>query len=333
MGEQSVRLSVLVPVYNVERFLPRCLESLEAQTLPEIEVLLIDDGSTDGSGEICDAYAAKDARFRVIHQENRGLSAVRNRSLEEAAGEYVMFVDADDWVEPDFCETPWRCAVEQDADVVFFRYRRTKENGEILPLAGSVPTGLIDRSTALDLIFGPSGSYVWDKLWKKSLFRGICFPDVVVYSDVGTSYRLILQAERIVSLDRALYYYRRRRGSNITLRADRAMENYYEMHTTRYLALKELGYNPPLLQARRVAVCLSYAMRRREDPADPPSLLCRQTLRELKTAPKSKDRKHRFFLFLLRHCPPLFELGCVLSGQRREKRPARKLRQRPENGS
>ena len=333
MGEQSVRLSVLVPVYNVERFLPRCLESLEAQTLPEIEVLLIDDGSTDGSGEICDAYAAKDARFRVIHQENRGLSAVRNRSLEEAAGEYVMFVDADDWVEPDFCETPWRCAVEHGADLVFFRYRRTKEDGELLPLAGKVPTGQIDRSAALDLLFGASGSYVWDKLWKRSLFRDIRFPDVSAYSDVGTTYRLILRAERIVSLDRALYYYRRRRGSIITLRADRAMESYYAMHTARYRALQEIGYNPQLLQARRAAVCLTYAMRRRKDPADPISILCRQELRAWKTPPKSKDRKHRFFLFLLRHCPPLFELGCVLSGQRREKRPARKLRQRPENGS
>ena len=136
MEENPVKLSVLVPVFNVERFLPRCLDSLAAQSLPGIEILLIDDGSTDASGRICEEYAARDARFRVIHQENRGLSAVRNRSLEEAAGEYLMFVDADDWVEPDFCETPWRCAVEQDADVVFFRYRRTKENGEILPLAG-----------------------------------------------------------------------------------------------------------------------------------------------------------------------------------------------------
>ena len=310
-------ISVIVPVYNVEKFLPRCLESLAAQTMQDIEILLIDDGSTDRSGEICADFAARDGRFRLIRQENRGVFGAWNRGLDEARGENLMFVDSDDWVEPDFCETPWRCAVEQDADLVLFRYRRANEEGEPFPVASiSVPVGQIDRDTALDLLFGAARSYVWNKLWRKSLFDGIRFPDVIAFTDVGTTYRLVLRAERIFSLDRPLYYYRKRRGSNVTLRTDKAMRDYYDVHIARYEALRERGYNPRLLEARRCAVCLTYAMRRKKDPADPASLQARQVLRELPAVPKTLRRSQRLLIFLLRHCPPLFELSCRLLKQR-----------------
>ncbi|MBR3475178.1 MAG: glycosyltransferase family 2 protein [Oscillospiraceae bacterium] len=317
MQENTVKISVLVPVCNVARFLPRCLDSLTAQTMQDIEILMIDDGSTDESGEICAAYAARDGRFRLIRQENRGLFGAWNRGLDEAGGEYLMFVDGDDWVEPDFCETPWRCASEQDADLVLFRYRRASEEGEPFPAAPvSVPVGRIDRDAALDLLFGAARSYVWNKLWRKRLFEGVRFPAVIAFEDVGTTYRLVLRAERILSLDRVLYYYRKRRGSNVTLRTDRAMRDYYAMHTARYEALRELGYNPRLLRERRAAVCLTYAMRRREDPADPASLRVRQTLRELPAVPKRLRRSQRLLIFLLRRCPPLFELSCRLLKRR-----------------
>ena len=97
------KVSVIVPSFNVKAYLPRCLDSLCCQTLAEIEIILIDDGSSDGSGEIADRYAQTDNRFQVIHQENRGLSAARNRGIEAAQAYYLMFVDSDDWVDPDFC--------------------------------------------------------------------------------------------------------------------------------------------------------------------------------------------------------------------------------------
>ena len=317
--DENIKISVLVPVYNVARFLPQCLDSLAAQSLRDIEILMIDDGSTDESAAICADYVARDGRFRLLRQENRGLFAVRNRHLEEARGEYLMFVDADDWVAPDFCEIPWRCVREQNADLVLFRYRRVKENGELLPAsAAPVPEGQIDRNTALDLLFGAAHSFVWNKLWKKSLFEGIRFANAAGYSDVGTTYRAVLRAERIFSLDRTLYYYRRRNGSIITLRTDKAMADYYAMHTERYLALRELGYNPALLQERRAAICLTYAMRRKEDPADPASVLCRRTLRELDRIPPGMKRRHRLLLILLRRCPPLFDLCCQVKGLRKK---------------
>lgn len=113
----SPLVSVIIPVYNAEDYLPACLDSLLCQTLTEIEILLIDDGSTDGSGRICDACAAKDARIRVIHQENQGVSRARNQGIEHAAGEYILLVDSDDWAEPTLCEQLYMAAEAHHADL------------------------------------------------------------------------------------------------------------------------------------------------------------------------------------------------------------------------
>ena len=106
-------ISIIVPVYQVKNYLPRCIDSLIAQTFEDIEIILVDDASSDGSGEICDAYAKKDPRIRVIHQEHGGLSVARNTGLAAARGEWLMFVDSDDYVLPDFCRRPYQYALEQ----------------------------------------------------------------------------------------------------------------------------------------------------------------------------------------------------------------------------
>ena len=111
-------ISIIVPVYKAEPYLHRCVDSLLAQTFTDFEVLLIDDGSPDRSGEICDDYARKDARVRVFHQENGGVSVARQRGLDEALGEYTIHADPDDWVEPDMLEALYRKAKEDDADMV-----------------------------------------------------------------------------------------------------------------------------------------------------------------------------------------------------------------------
>ena len=101
---QNPRISVIVPVYNVEQYLPRCVESILAQTYENLEILLVDDGAKDGSGAICDAYARQDERVKVIHKENGGLSSARNAGIDASTGEYLSFVDSDDWIEPDMYE-------------------------------------------------------------------------------------------------------------------------------------------------------------------------------------------------------------------------------------
>ena len=113
------KVSVIVPVYKVpEQYLRKCIESLQAQTLPEVEILLVDDGSPDQCGSICDDYASHDSRIRVIHKENGGLSAARNTGFEAAEGEYITFVDGDDWVEPEMCQVMYDKAHENDVDLV-----------------------------------------------------------------------------------------------------------------------------------------------------------------------------------------------------------------------
>lgn len=114
-------ISVIVPIYNVEKYVRKCLESLKNQTMKEIEVICIDDGSTDRSGLIADEYESSEFPiFRVIHTENRGLSAARNRGLDEARAEWIMFVDSDDWVDKEFCRVPYENAIENKADMVIF---------------------------------------------------------------------------------------------------------------------------------------------------------------------------------------------------------------------
>jgi glycosyltransferase involved in cell wall biosynthesis len=112
------RFSIIVPVYNVERYLPRCIESLCNQTLTDIEIILVDDGSPDNSGKICDDYAAKDVRIKVIHKKNEGVSAARNDGLLSATGEYVLFCDSDDWMEATACNLLYEAGIKNDADVV-----------------------------------------------------------------------------------------------------------------------------------------------------------------------------------------------------------------------
>ena len=123
-------VSVIVPVYKVEDVLARCLDTLCRQSLRDIEIILVDDASPDRCGEICELYAAEDARCKVIHHsENRGLSAARNTGIAQASADYLMFVDSDDWVHEDFCKLPYECAVQQQADLVLFCFQSIDKNG------------------------------------------------------------------------------------------------------------------------------------------------------------------------------------------------------------
>ena len=133
-GEENMcRVSVIVPVYQVEAYLPACLDSILAQTFRDFELILVDDGTRDGCPAIMDAYAARDARIRLLHKENGGLSSARNAGLDVARGEYIAFVDSDDTVEPTLLEDTVRAADETGAEQVLFNYRLVDENGTHAP--------------------------------------------------------------------------------------------------------------------------------------------------------------------------------------------------------
>ena len=207
-------ITMIIPVYNAEEFLEQCVLSVLAQTVREIAVILVDDGSTDGSGILCDRFAGEDPRVRVFHTENRGHYTARNIGLEEArknGSRYIGFVDADDWVDPEMFGAMLDKARETGADVTEcgFRFEYPDGSEEWLPEAGAFST-----DEALYRLFrGDSHDYFWNKLWKVSCFDGFAFPPVRAYSDMVITYRLLAKSAVAAGIGKAFYHYRQVAGS------------------------------------------------------------------------------------------------------------------------
>lgn len=206
---KDILVSIIVPVYNVEQYLCKCIDSIITQTYKKIEIILIDDGSSDSSGIICDEYALKDSRIIVIHKENGGLSSARNAGLDVAIGDYVMFVDSDDFVEPDFCEVPLKIAKEKNVDIVSFGYCRLYADGQIIETKTSNPRSL-SKAEGINQLITKSDvihNYTWNKFYNKNLFKEIRFPIGKYYEDQATTYLLFHKASSIYVIDNILYNY------------------------------------------------------------------------------------------------------------------------------
>lgn len=209
-------LSVIVPVYNVENYLARCVDSILDQTYENLEVLLVDDGAKDSSGAICDAFAAKDSRVKVIHKVNGGLSSARNAGLEAAAGEYIAFVDSDDWIEPDAYAHLMDVMEKFDVRLVCGgRYDVDGKTGE--KKVGLCPKKeeTISAEELVGRIFLWDGcdSSACDKLYHRSLLENFRFPEGKVCEDVPVTYKIVLEAEQVALSDRPFYNYYHRSGS------------------------------------------------------------------------------------------------------------------------
>ena len=214
-------ISVIIPIYNTAPWLRRCLDSVVNQTYQNLEIILVDDGSTDGSGAICDEYAARDGRVRVIHKGNGGVSSARNAGLAAAGGEWIGWVDSDDWIEPDMYVYLLAAAQDRGADIaVCSRYEHYRESCR---MRGWAQERLLDTEGALELLLKNDDmqNYLWDKLWRRSLFEGISFPEGHTYEDLAVMYRLFERAQRIVCLPEGKYHYNERPGSivgNVSLK-------------------------------------------------------------------------------------------------------------------
>ena len=207
----SSLVSVVVPVYNVAGYVADCLESLRRQTYENIEVIVVDDGSVDGSGEICSRFAATDARFRVIHQSNGGLSSARNTGLDAVRGEYISFVDSDDVVSPVFIEV--LLALRTDIAQCIFA---TEVDG--LACCSEMHGGVIamsGREACHAQLLDSTGNatVVWNKLYKASLFNGIRFPVGKQHEDEFVTHRVLWSAASFSSVSQPLYFYRQRSNS------------------------------------------------------------------------------------------------------------------------
>lgn len=211
-------ISVIVPVYNVEKYLKRCIDSILAQSCKQLEIILVDDGSTDGSPVICDAYARQDDRVKVIHKANGGLSDARNAGMEIATGDYVGFVDSDDWIEPDMYRAMYEAMVQNKAQVAVCRYAEVYADKVIDGSGGDVV--LLSRAEVLDIYICEHPQYkiynsVWSKLFQREIISDICFPKGRNSEDIVFTTKAFCRLERCVYLDTAYYNYVREREGSI----------------------------------------------------------------------------------------------------------------------
>lgn len=206
-------ISIIVPIYKVEQFVPRCVNSLLAQTFTDFELILVDDGSPDRCGEICDQYSETDSRIRVIHKENRGLSDARNVGLELAQGDYVCFVDSDDWVEPEYLEKLIKNLQEAGADICECEVYRTA--GEHYMEMGSSQLEVFHTEQALEQLIqdGQFHQYVWNKLYRREVIGNISFVKGKTNEDEFWTYQVFGRAEKVVKISDVLYNYYQREDS------------------------------------------------------------------------------------------------------------------------
>lgn len=235
--ENAPLLSIIVPVYKVESYLPRCVDSILTQTFSDFELILVDDGSPDRCGAVCDEYAARDSRVRVIHKENGGLSSARNAGLDIARGQWLGFVDSDDYIAPDCYEKMLDCARRRNVKLVCAgRWDVSERTGEKKPglcpekeetISGREFAGRIFTWNHMD-------SAAWDKLYRAELFEGVRYPMGRVNEDVPVTYRLGLKAGQAALCPERVYYYLHRQGS-ITSAAISEKTFHFSEHTREIL--------------------------------------------------------------------------------------------------
>lgn len=208
-------ISVIVPVYKVEKYLNRCVESIIVQTYSNLEIILIDDGSPDECPSMCDNWAKKDSRIKVIHKTNGGLSDARNAGIEVATGELIGFVDSDDWIAPDMYQHLYEAMQADDSDIAACGVEIVWENGNVSQMLTKSGNCVLNKEKAMKALIEESWikQPVWYKLYKTDLIRNILFPIGKYHEDVFWSYQAIGAAERVSVTDRIGYYYWQRSGS------------------------------------------------------------------------------------------------------------------------
>ena len=217
---EHISVSVIVPIYNTKEWLAECVQSILDQKFDHpYEVILVDDGATDGSAEICDEMAVKDARVQVIHQENQGLSSARNAGMDAAEGDYYAFVDSDDVLRPGYLQQLFDACEKHDAYMAICAVEDVNEDGtSSAPAAFTLPnaTGCHSGRDLLNCFYGPNGTYytvAWNKLYRADVWKLLHYPEGRLHEDDFVAHRLFWRCDRVVCLDAPLYCYRLRDGS------------------------------------------------------------------------------------------------------------------------
>lgn len=202
------QISIIIPVYNVEKYIRQCLDSVISQTFIDWECWLIDDGSTDSSKDICDEYVEKDNRFHVIHKANGGLASARQCGIEHVSGKYVATIDSDDWVEPDYLQSMYDCILEDDADVVTCGYYMNFPDNQMY--FSNEPSDISPKTVMHETLRHKLHAGLWCKMFKRSLFKDydVCWPKYGYYEDMYVFVSVLQYAKKIAYLPKATYHYR-----------------------------------------------------------------------------------------------------------------------------
>lgn len=209
---EDKKVSIIVPVFNVKNYIKRCIESIINQTYSNIEIILVDDGSTDNSGNICDEYAKKDKRVKVIHKNNGGLSSSRNVGINISSGKYLCFIDSDDYIENDMIEYLYRGMKKYDVDIVSCGFSNIYTNGNKECITIPKEDIIYSKKEALDihLLSGYIDDITCNKMFKKELYENIRYPEGYLYEDMITTYKLIDKANKVALCPESKYNYCRR---------------------------------------------------------------------------------------------------------------------------
>ena len=216
-GKQEEKISVIIPIYNVEKYLRRCLDTVINQTYKKLEIILVDDGSNDTSGNICDEYANKDERIKVIHKENGGLSDARNVGIKNSSGKYIALIDSDDFIDKKMLKILIENLKKTNADISICTFKMFyNDKIEIIQNTKNNIT-LYNKKEALQKLLSTNDTkitnHAWNKLYKKELFNEIYYPKGRNFEDIGTTYKLFDKSNLIVHTDYIGYYYYQRDDS------------------------------------------------------------------------------------------------------------------------
>lgn len=230
MSDNKPAVSVIVPIYNVSSYLAKCLESIRTQSFSDFEVLLIDDGSTDDSPAIAQGFCDSDNRFKLLHKKNGGLSAARNFGLQYAAGEFVAFIDSDDYIHTDYLSVLYNACINNDADVSYCRFKYSYfKTGITLKARLSSRTGVFDTEKALNMLIRDNvlHSYAWNKLYRRTLFadNNITYPEMY-FEDIATSAKVLFHAKALAVTDKYLYFYVKHFGSIMSTMNTQKINDY-----------------------------------------------------------------------------------------------------------
>lgn len=210
-------ISIIVPIYNVGKYLPKCIESILNQTFKNFELILVNDGSTDNSGVVCDDYAKKDTKIKIIHKSNGGVSSARNAGLYVAKGEYIGFVDPDDYIDKNMYEKLYRLCIDNNSDIAICRFNR-EINGKIQNKESTEEIIELNNMEAMNELF-KGNLYrfsLCNKLFSKKCFNDVLFPEERIHEDLSTTYKLFANSKKAVYINYCGYIYVRRENSILT---------------------------------------------------------------------------------------------------------------------